>query len=108
MSSHFRMRDVLGGLAGWQVSILVGLLSIDVVAALVHLAIVAYVSRLRPGASAWNRMAPFGFGSWHIGVLRRSWYPNEATHLRRWVLLTWVISMGSLLAVWLLIGIWVV
>src|SRR5215204_3401350 len=102
----FTLRHFLRDLAGWQASVVVSLLAVSVVAALIHWAIVAHVSRLRPGNSIWKRMPPFGLNGWHIGVLRRSWYPNQALPLRRWVVLTYVINVGSIFAVVLLMAVW--
>jgi hypothetical protein len=90
--------SVLGfQLPAWKATIVIALMAIAIIAGLVHWAILARVSRLRAGSGLADRLAPFGFGSWHIGVLHRSWYPDEALTLRRWVLLTYMISLGGVL-----------
>jgi hypothetical protein len=91
-----------------QATVIVVLVAVSFIAGYVHWAIVARVSRLRAGSRLGNRLAPYGVGGWHLGVLRRSWYPAEALSLRRWALLTYAISMGALVVAWGLMMIWVV
>lgn len=86
----------------------IALLSVGVVSGLVHWVIVARVSRLRAGAGIGDRLLPFGFGDWHVGVLRRSWYPEVALPLRRWALLTYAFSVTAVFAVAVLLMVWVV
>ena len=101
--------NVLGlQLPAWQATIVIVLLSIAIVAGLVHWLIVARVSRIRAGSGLADRLLPFGFGSWHIGVLRQSWYPDDALPLRRWVLLTYAIGLGGVLVAGGLLMMWVV
>ncbi|MGH7650647.1 MAG: hypothetical protein ACREMS_02275 [Gemmatimonadaceae bacterium] len=95
-------------LTAGQATVITTVLCSAVLVGLAHWLIVARVSRTRNGSGLADRLLPFGFGSWHIGVLRRSWYPDDALPLRRWVLITYWFSLGGVLLVAALLMIWVV
>ncbi|SRR6266567_3302262 len=92
----------------WPAAIVIVLLTVAIAAGAVHWAIVARISGLRAGSGPADRLLPFGLGDWHIGVLRRSWYPDEAVSLRRWVVLTYAVGMGALIVAAGLLIIWVI
>jgi hypothetical protein len=92
----------------WQGVIVTALLAAAFIAGLVHWAVVAVASRRRKGSGLTDRLAPFGLGGWHIGVLRRSWYPPEALPLRRWVVLTYIVNMAALVIAAALLIAWVI
>ena len=77
------------------------------IAGLIHWTIVSRSSRYRPDASASTRLLPFGVGSWHLGVLRRSWFPENAGAQHRWAVMTYSISVGAGMVVFLLLVNWV-
>ena len=102
------MRVLVFQLPMWQGVIVTALLAAALIAGLVHWAVVAEASRRRRGSGLTDRLAPFGFGGWHIGVLRRSWYPPEALPLRRWVVFTYIVNMAVLLIAAALLIAWVI
>lgn len=91
-----------------QAITLAALMVVSIVSGFLQWGIVAHVSRLRPLSDVSTRLLPFGLGSWHIGMLRRSWYPVAALPLRRWVILTYGISMACVVVAFVLIVSWVV
>ena len=83
------------------------LLALGLISGAVHWAVVARVSRLR-SRSMNERLLPYGFGVWHLGVLRRSWYPSEAKHLYLWGLASYVTAIVALLGTGALLVAWFV
>jgi hypothetical protein len=101
--------SVLGiPLAAWQGIVIYSLLATAIIVGFIHWAIVARISRSRQGSSFPDRLLPFGFGLWHLGVLRRSWYPASALPQRRWVVLTYAVSLGCVIAAFGLLMSWAV
>jgi hypothetical protein len=88
----------------WVIGILLGLLF---VAGLAHWVMVARASRLK-GEGEGGRLFPFGFASWHIGMLRRSWYPAAAQQLYKWSLIAYITAMAALLVAGALLLLWVI
>ena len=82
------------------------LMAIALIAGFVNFAVLAHVSRMRPGSRISNRLLPFGLGAWHIGMLRRDWYPEDALPLRRWALGSYAISMACLIILGGLMASW--
>jgi hypothetical protein len=82
-------------------------MGISVLAGFVHWGIVAHVSRLR-SRDVFVRLFPFGVGFWSIGMLRRSWYPDDALQLRKGALVAYGISVACGAIVFGLLVVWVI
>jgi hypothetical protein len=91
-----------------QALIIAVLLGVLFVAGFSHWMVVARASRLKDDDGGGGRLFPFGFGSWHIGMLRRSWYPAGAQQLYKWSLIAYITAMTALLLIGGLLLWWVV
>jgi hypothetical protein len=91
-----------------QALVIAVLIGVMFASGLTHWTIVARASRMKAGSGIGDRILPFGFGDWHIGMLRRSWYPAGARQLYKWALAAYLVALAALvLATGLLIA-WVV
>jgi hypothetical protein len=93
-------------LSGWRAAAMATLFGISFISNFVHWGIVVRASRLREESGLEERLLPYGFGDWHLGMLLRSWYPTEAKRLYVWALVSYVVAMAALLVAGVLLIVW--
>jgi len=73
-----------------------------------HWVMVLRASHLKSDDGGGERLFPFGFANWHIGMLRRSWYSDGAQRQYKWSLIAYITAMAALLLIVGLLLLWVV
>lgn len=96
------------GLSTAQLASLAVLWSIAIVSATIHWSLLHKATRSRAGGLTSARPFRWGFGIWHIGMLRRSWYPDDGRIYYARILASYLVGLSATLAAFGLLVRWLV
>lgn len=89
-----------------QMALLLVLWAIAIVASQVHWFFINKATRSRLSTGVGGRSFYWFFGLWHIGMLRRSWYPIDGRQYYGRIIASYAVGASAMLAAFVLFVLW--
>jgi hypothetical protein len=102
------MQSIIQSLGTARTIVLAGLFLVALLAAQIHWVLLHRATRSRLPATGWNRPFRWGFGLWHVGMLRRDWLPEDGQHFHTWIVRSWLIGVLAMVACFGLLVRWII
>lgn len=91
-----------------QVASLAVLWFIAIGSGAIHWLLLHKATRSRAGGVTASRPFRWGFGIWHIGMLRRSWYPDDGRIYYGRIMASYLIGLSAMVVAFGLLVRWLV